>query len=46
MPYVRAAKEMPHLDDSEIAEQSRKYGFPQSDDVTFGEKEGDQGALA
>lgn len=46
MPYVRAAKELPHLTDAEIAETSRKYGFAQSDDVAFGEKEGDQGALA
>lgn len=46
MPYVRAAKELPHLNDAEIANQAHKYGFAHSDDVAFGEKEGDQGALA
>jgi hypothetical protein len=33
MTYVRAAKELPHLDDRGIAELSAKYGFASSDDA-------------
>lgn len=43
--YVQAAKELPHLDEAEVAAQAEKYGFTSSDDeagqteARFGEKE-------
>jgi hypothetical protein len=39
MSYVRAAKELPNLNDAQIKEQSRAYGFAQSDDAHFAESE-------
>lgn len=48
MSYVRAAKELPFLDDRGIEEKLREYGFTESDDEvghvkapSFGEKDGD-----
>jgi hypothetical protein len=48
MSYVRAAKELPYLNDEEIKAQATEYGFVESDDeagkmkdARFGEKEGD-----
>lgn len=48
MSYVRAAKELPYLNDHEIKAKATEYGFAESDDeagqvkeARFGEKEGD-----
>jgi hypothetical protein len=48
MSYVRAAKELPYLNDHEIKAKATEYGFVESDDeagqikeAQFGEKEGD-----
>jgi len=48
--YVRAAKELPHLEEAEIDAQTQKYGFSSSDDeageikAKYGEKADDLAA--
>jgi sugar porter (SP) family MFS transporter len=51
MTYVRAAKELPYLDDHGIDEKAREYGFVSDDEAAgrlkeahFGEKEGELAA--
>jgi hypothetical protein len=51
MPYVRAAKEMPYLNDYEVEQKAREYGFTGADDAggqvgdaRVGEKEADLAA--
>lgn len=46
MSYVRASKELPYLNDQEIEQKAREYGFTGEDDAAgkvneakFGEKE-------
>ena len=48
MTYVRAAKELPHLNEADIDSKAREYGFNSDDDeagqvkeARFGEKEGE-----